>query len=365
MDPKALYKLSYGVYLLSAREGERDNACVINTAVQTASNPTRISIASIKGGFTHDMIARTGLFNVSSITEEAEMDLFKRFGMRSGRDTDKLEGFTDVARSANGLLYLTRNCNAFMSVKVTESHDLGSHTLFIGEMTDGEVLSDAPSATYNYYQTVIKARAPKPVPAVSDRPVKKWVCPVCGYVYEGPEPPDQCPVCHVPGSRFTEMRPDAELAAEHEFGVYARTVKENPDVSEEDRKYIFDQLMANFTGECSEAGMYLCMARIADREGDPQMAGYWRKAAREEAEHAARFAELLGSDLEPNMTDSTEKNLRWRVECEFGAAQGKFDLAARAKRNGLDAIHDTVHEMARDEARHGKALKGLMDKYFK
>ena len=355
MDPKSLYKLSYGVYLLSAREDGRDNACVINTAVQTASNPTRISVASIKGGCTHDMIARTGEFNVSSITEEAEMDLFKRFGMQSGRDTDKFAGFEDTARSANGLLYLTRACNAFLSVKVTESHDLGSHTLFIGEMVDGETLSGAPSATYNYYQTIIKARAVKPAPARPDRPVKKWLCPVCGYVHEGPEPPEQCPLCHVPGSRFTEMKETGALAAEHQYGVYAGTVKNNADISDEDKAYIREQLMANFSGECSEAGMYLCMARCADRAGDPQTADYWRRAAREEADHAARFAELLGSELEPNMSASTEKNLRWRVDCEYGAAKGKFDLAA---------IHDTVHEMARDEARHGRALEGLLKRYF-
>ncbi len=204
MDPKALYKLTYGVYLLSAREGDRDNACIINTAVQTASNPNRISIAAVRGGFTHDMIARTGEFNISSITQEADMELFRRFGMQSGRDTDKLAGFTDVARSANGLLYLTAACNAFMSVKVTGSLDLGSHTLFVGEMTDGQVLSGAPSATYEYYQTVIKPGA-APAPKASQKPVKKWLCPVCGYVHEGPEPPETCPLCHIPGSRFVEI----------------------------------------------------------------------------------------------------------------------------------------------------------------
>jgi len=122
--------------------------------------------------------------------------------------------------------------------------------------------------------------------------------------------------------------------------------------------------MANFQGECSEVGMYLCMARIAHREGYPEIGLYWEKAAYEEAEHAAKFAELLGEELEPNMKASTKENLSWRVDCEFGATQGKFDLAACAKKNGLDAIHDTVHEMARDEARHGKALKGLHDRYF-
>ena len=194
--------------------------------------------------------------------------------------------------------------------------------------------------------------------------MKKFVCKVCGYVYEGETPPERCPVCRVPASMFEEVQGEMELAAVHEFGVYEKTVANNPDVSEEDKKYILDQLMANFNGECSEVGMYLCMARIAHREGYPEIGLYWEKAAFEEAEHAAKFAELLGSTLEPNMTDSTKKNLAWRVECEYGATKGKFDLAACAKKNGLDAIHDTVHEMARDEARHGKALEGLLKRYF-
>ena len=124
--------------------------------------------------------------------------------------------------------------------------------------------------------------------------MKKWVCPVCGYVHEGDTPPEVCPVCKVPGSKFKEMAADAKLAAEHEYGIYARTVKNNPDISDEDKKFIFDQLMANFNGECSEVGMYLCMARIAHREGYPEIGLYWEKAAYEEAEHAAKFAELLG-----------------------------------------------------------------------
>ena len=192
----------------------------------------------------------------------------------------------------------------------------------------------------------------------------KWVCTVCGYVYEGPEAPAECPVCHVGADKFKKVEGEMTLAAEHEFGVYGKTVKNNPDISEEDKKYIFEQLMANFNGECSEVGMYLCMARIAHREGYPEIGLYWEKAAYEEAEHAAKFAELLGEDLEPNMKASTKENLAWRVDCEFGATAGKFDLAKCAKKNNLDAIHDTVHEMARDEARHGKALKGLLERYF-
>ena len=192
----------------------------------------------------------------------------------------------------------------------------------------------------------------------------KWVCPVCGYVHEGDVPPTECPTCHVSGDKFKKVEGEVVLAAEHEFGVYATTVKNNPEISEEDKKFIKDQLMANFNGECSEVGMYLAMARVAHRQGYPEIGLYWEKAAYEEAEHAAKFAEMLGSELEPNMTADTAKNLAWRVECEFGATAGKVELAKCAKKNNLDAIHDTVHEMARDEARHGKALKGLLDRYF-
>lgn len=154
------------------------------------------------------------------------------------------------------------------------------------------------------------------------------------------------------------------LAAEHEYGIYAKTVKNNDSISAEDKAYILEQLKANFTGECSEVGMYLCMARIAHREGYPEIGNYWQKAAYEEAEHAAKFAELLGEELEPNMKADTKANLAWRVGCEFGATAGKVNLALCAKKNGLDAIHDAVHEMARDEARHGKAFAGLLKRYF-
>lgn len=195
--------------------------------------------------------------------------------------------------------------------------------------------------------------------------MSKWICPVCGYVHEGDAAPTECPVCHVSGEKFTKAEGELKLAAEHEYGIYATAVKNNPNISDEDKQYIFEQLTANFRGECSEVGMYLCMARIAHREGYPEIGLYWEKAAFEEAEHAAKFAELLGEDLEKNMKASTRDNLAWRVDCEFGAVQGKFDLAACCKKNNLDALHDTIHEMAKDEARHGKALKGMLDRYFK
>ena len=192
--------------------------------------------------------------------------------------------------------------------------------------------------------------------------MKKWVCPVCGYVHEGDTPPEFCPQCKVPGSKFTEMKAEQSWAAEHVVGVGKQF---GADVPEEVRQQIICGLRANFEGECSEVGMYLAMGRVAAREGYPEIALYWEKAALEEAEHAAKFAELLGEDLEANMKATTKDNLKWRVDCEFGATAGKFELAGCAKKNGLDAIHDTVHEMARDEARHGKALKGLLERYFR
>ena len=190
--------------------------------------------------------------------------------------------------------------------------------------------------------------------------MKKFVCKVCGYIYEGEAAPAECPVCHAKSNMFEEVKGELKLAAEHEYGVYGKTVKNNPDISDADKAYIFEQLKANFNGECSEVGMYLCMARIAHREGYPEIGLYWEKAAYEEAEHAAKFAELLGEVV----TDSTKKNLQMRVEAENGATAGKFDLAKRAKAANLDAIHDTVHEMARDEARHGRAFAGLLKRYF-
>ncbi len=175
----------------------------------------------------------------------------------------------------------------------------------------------------------------------------KYICPVCGYVHEGDTMPEKCPVC---GKPMQEMKEDQlNWAAEHILGV-----------AKGSREDIIEDLRANFNGECTEVGMYLAMARVAHREGYPEIGLYWEKAAFEEAEHAAKFAELLGEVL----TDSTAKNLKMRIEAENGATAGKFDLAKRAKELGLDAIHDTVHEMARDEARHGKAFAGLYKRYF-
>ena len=179
--------------------------------------------------------------------------------------------------------------------------------------------------------------------------MKKFVCSICGYVHEGDSAPEKCPICNAPNSKFIEQSTERSWAAEHVVGV-AKGV--DPEIIEDLRK--------NFEGECCEVGMYLAMARVAHREGYPEIGMYYHQAALEEAEHAAKFAELLGEVV----TNSTKKNLEMRVDAENGATLGKFMLAKKAKEQNLDAIHDTVHEMARDEARHGKAFEGLLNRYF-
>lgn len=200
MDNNALYKLTYGLFLLTAREAGKDNGCIINTAMQVASNPTRISFAVQKTNLTHDMVLRSGICNISSISTTADFELFRRFGMQSGRDGDKFAEYTGVDRGENGVLYLTEHSNMYISAKVTEHFDLGSHTLFVAELTDAVVLSEEESCSYAYYQDNIK------VQPAEQSAQRSWTCSICGYVYEGEEVPDgyECPLCHHGKEYFTQ-----------------------------------------------------------------------------------------------------------------------------------------------------------------
>ena len=205
MDKKAMYKLSYGLFVLTARDGEKDNGCIINTAIQAASEPNQLSICVNKANYTHDMIKRTGKFTVSVLSEQADFELFKHFGFQSGRDVDTFTNFTGCARGADGLYYITEGTNAYISVTVDKTVDLGSHTMFIGEITDMAVLSDAPSTTYEYYQNHIK---PKPqAVGKTDEGQTVWRCRICGYEYVGEEIPDDfiCPICKHPASDFEKI----------------------------------------------------------------------------------------------------------------------------------------------------------------
>ena len=203
MNKKAMYNLTYGLFVLTARSEGRDSGCIINTAGQVTSTPNRISIAVNKDNFTHDLVKASGKFNISILSEAADFGLFQHFGFQSGRNVDKFADFADCKRSENGLFYVTRGTNAYISATVEQTIDLGSHTLFIAAVDDMEILSEIPSATYSYYQSSIK---PKPQPAAAQNKTT-WRCTVCGYVYEGETlPPDfVCPLCKHPASDFEKV----------------------------------------------------------------------------------------------------------------------------------------------------------------
>ena len=204
MDNQALFKLSYGLFVLTARDGEKDNGCIINTAIQAASTPNQLSICVNKTSHTHDMIVKTGIFTVSVLNQKASFDIFKRFGFASGRDVNKFLDYDECKRGDNGVYYITESTNAYISVKVSKTEDLGSHTMFVGEITDMEVLSEEPSVTYAYYFQHIK---PKPEASASPSGKTVWRCKICGYEYEGEEIPEDyiCPICKHPASDFEKV----------------------------------------------------------------------------------------------------------------------------------------------------------------
>lgn len=200
MNTKVLFKIGYGLYVLTANEGDKDNGCIINAVNQVTSNPCQLAIAINKQNYTTGMIQRTRKLNLSILSEEVGFDLFKRFGFQSGREVDKFDGFFDTKRTPNGVLYVTKNTNAWMSLYVQREMDLGSHILFIAQMVDCEILSDIPTATYDYYQKYIK-----PTPQKTAK--KGWRCKICGYIYEGENLPENyiCPVCKHGAADFEKI----------------------------------------------------------------------------------------------------------------------------------------------------------------
>lgn len=202
MNQAAMFQLSYGLFVLSAKDGDKDNGCIVNTVQQVTTTPNRISAAVNKDNFTHDMIRDTGSFNVSILSEEVTFDIFKHFGFQSGRNVDKLKDFHDYERSSNGIIYLNKYANAFLSASVAETVDLGTHTMFIADVTDGEVLSQVPSVTYAYYHKHVK-----PQPQETETKKSGWRCKICGYIYEGDELPADfiCPICKHGASDFERI----------------------------------------------------------------------------------------------------------------------------------------------------------------
>lgn len=200
MNKNALFKIGYGLYVLTAKEKDKDNGCIVNAVMQVTDTPLRICVCVNKLNYTHDMILKTNKFNLSVIDEKANFELFKHFGFESGRDTDKFADFYDVKRSENGILYVNSNTNAYISAEVIKAEDMGTHTMFIADVSECEIISDETSVTYDYYFKNIK-------PAANAKK-KGYVCKICGYVYEGTELPGDyiCPICKHPASDFEEIK---------------------------------------------------------------------------------------------------------------------------------------------------------------
>lgn len=326
MDKKAMYKLSYGLFVLTAKDEEKDNGCIINTAIQASSMPNQLSICVNKANLTHDMIVKTGKFTVSVISQDAGFDLFKHFGFQSGKDVDKFKNFEKCKRGENSIYYITEGTNAYISVNVSKTEDLGSHTMFIGEITDMEVLSETPSVTYDYYLKNIKPQ-PENVGTTTDGKTI-WRCTICGYEYVGEELPEDfvCPLCKHPASDFEKIIIKEE-----------KTMATNKYSGTQTEK----NLQEAFAGESQARNKYTYFASVAKKEGYEQMSALFLKTADNEKEHAKMwFKELAGlGDTKSNLADAADgENYEWTDMYEGFAKtaeeEGFLELAAKFRAVG-------------------------------
>ena len=333
MDKKAMYKLSYGLFVLTARDCDKDNGCIINTAIQAASTPNQISICVNKANYTHDMIMKTGAFTVSVISQKATFDLFKHFGFQTGKEVNKFTDFTECSRGENGIYYVTKGTNAYISVKVTKTEDIGSHTMFIGEITDMEVLSEDASATYDYYMNNIKPK-PQEVGKTKDGQTI-WRCIICGYEYVGEELPEDfiCPICKHPASDFKKV--NKKNGGIDMSNKYAGTKTEK-------------NLWEAFAGESQARNKYTYFASVAKKAGYEQIAALFLKTAENEKEHAKLWFKALGElgDTPSNLLHAAEgENAEWTDMYERMAKEaeeeGFTELAAQFR--GVAAI-EKMHE---------------------
>ena len=341
MDKKAMYKLSYGLFVLTAKEADKDNGCIINTAIQAASEPNQVSICVNKLNHTHDMIQRTGEFTVSILSQNASFDLFKHFGFQTGREVDKFADFTACARGANGIYYINEGTNAYISVKVTKTEDLGSHTMFIGTVTDMEVLSGVPSVTYEYYLNNIK---PKPqAVGTTEEGQTVWRCTICGYEYVGEELPEDfvCPLCKHPASDFEKIVKKVETTQNTETKT-EETAMTNKYAGTQTEK----NLQEAFSGESQARNKYTYFASVAKKEGYEQMAALFLKTADNEKEHAKMWFKELGGigDTKENLAAAAAgENYEWTDMYEGFAKtaekEGFTELAAKFRAVGAIEKH--------------------------
>ncbi|MCC8043613.1 MAG: flavin reductase [Oscillospiraceae bacterium] len=342
MDKKSMYKLTYGLFILTAKDGDKDNGCIINTVTQVTTEPNRIMVAVNKSNLTHDMIMNSGEFNVSVLTEKSRFETYKHWGFQSGRDADKLEAVS-YSRSANGLIYITEETNAFISAKVVEQTDLGTHTMFLAEVTDGAVLSEDESVTYSFYQKRIK---PAPAPAKK----KGFICTVCGYIYEGDVLPDDfiCPLCKHPASDFIpldavdEPKKSEEKASAAAVNDYAGTKTE-------------ENLKAAFAGESEARNKYTYFASVAKNEGFEQIADIFMKTADNEKEHAKLWlTELsgIGGTTDNLQSAAGGENYEWTDMYD--------DFAKTAEEEGFPELAAKFRMVAAIEKHHEERYRALL-----
>ena len=338
MDKKAMYKLSYGLFVITAKRDGKDNGCITNTAIQVTTDPNRISVAINKANYTHDMIQDTGVFTVSVIAENASFDLFRHFGFQSGRDVDKFADYTDCKRAANDTMIVTAGTNAYISAKVFQAVDLGSHTLFIADVTDMDVLSDVPSATYAYYQDNIKPK-PEAVGTTADGQTV-WRCRICGYEYVGEELPEDfiCPICKHPASDFEKVTKEAE-------------VPKNPYAGTKTEK----NLWTAFAGESQARNKYTYFASVAKKNGYEQIAALFLKTADNEKEHAKLWFKALGElgDTPTNLLHAAEgENYEWTDMYE--------QMAKDADEEGFHELAEQFRGVAAIEKHHEERYRKLL-----
>ncbi len=341
MDQKSMFKLSYGLYILTAKVGDKHNGCIINTALQVTATPNRVSIAVNKANYTHDMIVKSGEFTLSVLSQYATFDLFKRFGFQSGRDTDKFAGFNDYKEGSNGIRYITQGTNAFISVKVEQTIDLGTHTLFIGEVTDMDVLSSVSSATYEYYQNYIKPK-PQAVGTTNDGKTI-WRCTICGYEYVGEELPENfiCPLCKHPASDFEKVTNKVENT--QMANKYAGTKTEK-------------NLQDAFAGESQARNKYTYFASVAKKAGYEQIAALFLKTADNEKEHAKMWFKELGH------LGDTMQNLEAAADGENYEWTDMYDQMAKdAEAEGFPELAAKFRGVAAIEKRHEERYRKLLE----
>lgn len=345
MDNKALFKISYGLYLLSAKENGKDNGCIVNTLSQITDSPLRVSVTVNKLNLTHDMIKRTGMFGASILSESAPFDIFRSFGFQSGRDAQKFEGF-DAEEDINGILHLTKHCTGFVSGKVVEEYDLGTHTTFIADVVDAGVLSEENSMTYTYYHKFVK-----PAPPAKKAAVKGWRCTVCGYVYEGEELPADfiCPLCKHGASDFVPI--EAEASSDNKTN---NIKKENTTMELKGTK-TEQNLMTAFAGESQARNKYTYFASKAKKEGYEQIADLFLETADNEKEHAKLWFKYLGG------IGTTEENLAAAAAGENYEWTDMYKtFAEEARAEGFEEIAARFEGVAKVEAEHEERYRKLL-----